>query len=97
MRTPSILLVLFDLLSLSSPALAGEDEILSAGIGSLGRTTTSNEASVLQAGAANEARSRQTGDTNGAAVMQLGKGNLAITDQKASTTTRPWPRPATIW
>jgi hypothetical protein len=91
MRTSIILAAaVATLLSLSSPAMAGEGDILLAGIGSQDGAAHSGETSVLQAGIADGRQSQRTanatlieqsGGTNGTAIAQLGKGNLAIATQ----------------
>lgn len=82
MRTSIILSAVIGLLSLSSPAMAGEGDILLAGIGSQEGAAHSGEASVLQAGIAGVRRSEPAeGGRTAAHAFQAGHANATLIEQ----------------
>jgi hypothetical protein len=86
MRTSLILSVVATLLSLSSPATAGEGDILRAGIGSREGAALSGEASVLQAGIAGERRNEPAaGGRTVAHAFQAGQANATLIEQSGGT------------
>jgi hypothetical protein len=86
MRTSIILSAFIGLLSLSSPAMAGEGDILLAGIGSQDGAAQAGEASVLQTGTDGGRRSQPAGgDRTTAHAVQAGQGNATLIDQSGGT------------
>jgi hypothetical protein len=87
MRTSIILAAaVATLLSLSSPAMAGEGDILLAGIGSQDGAAHSGETSVLQAGIADGRQSQRTGsDRTTAHAFQAGHANATLIEQSGGT------------
>ena len=83
MRTSLILSAVATLLSLSSPATAGEGDILLAGIGSQDGAAHSGEASVLQATIAGGLQSR--GDRTTTHTLQAGHANTTLIEQSGGT------------
>lgn len=83
MRTSIILTAVAALLSLSSPAMAGESDILLAGIGSQEGTALSGEASVLQAGIAGGQRTGS--DRTTTHTLQAGHANATLIEQSGGT------------
>jgi hypothetical protein len=86
MRTSIILSAFIGLLSLSSPAMAGEGDILLAGIGSQDGAAHSGEASVLQAAIAGGRQSQPAGgDRTTAHAFQAGHANATLIEQSVGT------------
>ena len=86
MRTSLILSAVATLLSLSSPATAGEGDILLAGIESQEGAALSGEASVLRAGIAGVRRSEPAaGGRTAAHAFQAGQANATLIEQSGGT------------